>query len=92
MLSIVGYVNPYDNLVSNRMDLFNETLILITNYHLFMFTDFLSDLEMRGKVGQSLVVVTIFNVAVNLSVVSLQSLARIGREAKLEYLKWKQAK
>ena len=51
----------------NRMQLFNEFCVVLLSYHLFALTDFMTDLETRNNlVGKSLVVVTLFNLGVNI--------------------------
>ena len=72
------------------MELFNEALVLMTNYHLFTFTEFLSDVETRQFMGTSMIVTTIFNVLVNIGVITGETLSLTSRKLKLRYLKWKQ--
>lgn len=71
------------------MELFNEALVLMTNYHLFTFTEFLSDMETRQFMGTSMMVTTIFNVLVNIGVITGETLSLTARKFKLRYLKWK---
>ena len=47
MLIVVGYVTPFKERILNNMELINEAFVLLTNYHLFTFTDFLADIETR---------------------------------------------
>jgi hypothetical protein len=47
MLVIVGYLWPFRSNVTNKMELFNEVCVLLTNYHLFLFTDFLQNPDIR---------------------------------------------
>ncbi len=68
------------------MNLINEGFILIFTYHLYQFTDFMSDLAVREEIGKSMVVVTFANVFVNIVVIAYQSIFHLGRQAKL---KWK---
>lgn len=71
MIMIVGLMCPYSLRSANQMELFNETCVILINYHLMCFTDFVLELERRDQVGYSLIVVTILNVAVNLLVISV---------------------
>jgi hypothetical protein len=89
MLTVLGYFPPFSNNIANRLEMINEVFLLLTNYHLMMFTDFLSDTIMRENVGMSLVVVTIVGVVLNLSIVILETVSISGRIIKLTYLKWK---
>lgn len=67
----------------------NEVFVLLTTYHLYQFTDFMTDLNMRSNVGTSLIVCTILNVVLNLGIVVLTTLALTARKLKLWYLEWK---
>jgi hypothetical protein len=88
MITILGFVPPFTDLTANRLEIINEVFVLLTNYHLMMFTDFLSDLLMREHVGMSLVVTTILGVVVNLSVVILETASILVKIMKRSYLKW----
>ena len=72
--------------LANKMDLCNEAFVLITTYHLYQFTDFMTDLDNRGYVGYSLIVVTVLNVLLNLCVVVIPNIALLCRKLKLKYL------
>ena len=52
------------------MNLVNESFVLLFTYHLYPLTEFMTDLETRGYVGTSLVVLTGINVLINLGVVT----------------------
>ena len=47
MLIVVGFVPPFKEKIMNRIELVNEFFVLLTNYHLFTFTEFLPDIELR---------------------------------------------
>jgi hypothetical protein len=67
MIAVTGYVEPMISVSENRMQLFNEFCVVILSYHLFPLTDFMTDLETRNNlVGKSLIVVTLFNLGVNI--------------------------
>lgn len=38
----VGWYQPFKLILTNRIELINEYFILIANYHLFCFTDFVT--------------------------------------------------
>lgn len=40
MIMLVGYVPPFQDNILNRMEMINEVFVLMTNYHLFTFTEF----------------------------------------------------
>ncbi len=45
MIFMVGLVYPFKSNTENRMDLFNESFILFSSYHLICFTNFLADMQ-----------------------------------------------
>ena len=71
------------------MELINEVFVLLTTYHLYQFTDFMTDLDMRSNIGTSLIVCTILSVVLNLGIVVLTTSALAARKLKLWYLEWK---
>ena len=66
------HAKPFDDSQLNKIEFFNEACILITAYHLLVFTDFIPDDEtydsVRFAIGISMVVVTAINVIVNTSI------------------------
>lgn len=36
----LGWIFPYKSDISNYMEMLNEFFVLLTNYHMFCFTDF----------------------------------------------------
>ena len=67
MIAVTGLVEPMTEISKNRMQLFNEVSVVIISYHLIPLTEFMTDLEIRNNiVGKSLIVVTLFNLAVNI--------------------------
>ena len=71
MLGLAGYIEPMKEIISNRMILLNEFFVLLLTYPLYPLTEFMTDQEMRGYVGVSLVVLAALNILINLGVVSL---------------------
>ena len=67
MMTVTALVEPMKEVSKNRMLLFNESFVVLISYHLIMLTDFMPYLDARKDfVGKSLVVVTLFNLAVNI--------------------------
>ena len=73
---IVGTQEPFAEKVKKSLDLFNEFIVLVINYHLLCFTDFLSDPDMREYVGYSMIVVTSVFLAINIGF----ALVRMGQK------------
>ena len=66
MITVTGIAEPMIMVRENRMSIFNEFSVLIFAYHLIPLTDFMTDLNTRNLVGQSLIAVTLFNLGVNI--------------------------
>jgi hypothetical protein len=66
MMTVTGLTEPMTVISENRMQLFNETFVLLLSYHLLPLTDFVTNVETRNIVGQSLIVMTLFNLVVNI--------------------------
>ena len=48
MLGLTGYIEPMSKNLENRMELVNESFVLIFTYHLYQFTNFIVDLDLRS--------------------------------------------
>jgi hypothetical protein len=91
MVILIGYFPPFKDKILNRMELINEAFVFLTNYHLFTFTDFVSDVNTREVSGNSLMVTVILNLALNIGVITYATFSISARKLKLKYLAWKQA-
>ena len=68
-ITVIGQFPPYRDRLQNNMELTNELFVLLTNYHLILFTDFLTDVNRRDNVGTSLVVTICACILINILVV-----------------------
>ena len=41
------FVQPFERKIFNKLEIFNEITIVIVTYHLFVFTDFMDDPELK---------------------------------------------
>jgi len=85
-----GLTEPYNTISANRMDLINEAFVLLTTYHMYSFTDFMTDVDNRNYMGISLIVVTMTSIVVNLGIGVISTLRLFFRKLKLRYLEYKQ--
>jgi len=51
MMGVSGYTEPLIEVTGLRTSFMNEAFVLIITYHLYQFTDFTTDLEVRDLVG-----------------------------------------
>jgi hypothetical protein len=73
MTVYVGLVKPYKEPLLNKLELFNEVSTLIISYHLFLFTDYLTDVTLQYQLGYALIVFTCFNVFINILTIFIQA-------------------
>ena len=92
MMITSGTIEPVTEVTGNRMELFNEAFVLLTTYHLYQFTEFMTDLQNRSYVGKSLMILIIVNVLINIAVIVKQTSFLAARKLKLRYLRWRQNK
>ena len=86
MIMFIGTFPPFKDKSQNTMELINELFVLLTNYHLILFTDFLSDVNRRENVGASLVITVCACILINILVVVFGNIAIISRKLKLAWL------
>ncbi len=61
-------VKPFKFRQMNNLQIFNEICVLMTNYHMLLFTDFIQDAEIKFKVGWSLIALSLFMILGNVFV------------------------
>ena len=74
---LFGYSNTYRMSSARRLEFFNEATIMLCCYHLFLFTDYIDDPELRYTIGFSLIVCTVSNIAVNMALMLFETLKKI---------------
>lgn len=87
VLILMGYSYVYREPKQSRLEYFNEFSLIICTYHYYCFTDFVDDPEVRYKVGYSLILVTLINLAVNIFVMLKQTGAKLWLRCKYA-IKW----
>ena len=65
ILFYTAFFKPYKDIYMNYQDITNECLVVITAYHLFCFTMWIPENEVRYLVGKSMIGVIITGVAFN---------------------------
>lgn len=51
MISFLISVKPFTEAYLNRMEIFNESTLLVSSYFMFLFTDFVDDVRLRATLG-----------------------------------------
>ena len=78
-----GQVCPFALPAHNRMDLFNETMTLLSTYGLFIFTEFVPDPSARYQFGWNIIFITLGILAFNIFVLLITSIADSCRNYKI---------
>ena len=90
MATSSGVVEPMSSTSGNRIDLINEVFVLLITYHLYQFTEFMTDYNNRGLVGKSMMAITITNIVINIGFIVNQQSKLAFRKIKIWYLSYKQ--
>mmetsp|Transcript_5324 Transcript_5324/g.7133 ORF Transcript_5324/g.7133 Transcript_5324/m.7133 type:complete len:94 (-) Transcript_5324:1150-1431(-) len=78
---------PYKVSLQNKQEAFNEWTVLASSYHLFMFTNWISDEERRYELGWSFIALICVNVIINFGLAGFVGAQAFCRRLKLRYLK-----
>ena len=70
VMSYTTYVLPFSVMKSNYMETMNEIIVLLASYHLFVFTEWVYDLDQRYRMGWSLVTLVIGLLVVNIAILA----------------------
>ncbi len=82
---LTGEVSAYEDPRLNRLDFFNETMIMMVMYCMICFTDFLPDKDTQSNMGIVVQVFVVFHIVFNLSFVFGDYLYNL----RLRYARWK---
>lgn len=86
MIILSGYTEPLTDSSAGFLNLVNEVFVLFITYHLYQFTEFMSDLTTRDLVGKSIIYATFANVGINIGFVAVQTALEVSRKLKLRYM------
>lgn len=88
MLVVNGYVTgARSSRLDQRMDAFNEVKLMLVAYHLFFFTDYLPDPELKYKVGYSCLVFLALGLFSNMFLLVVMPIIKLRRWASLKFHK-----
>jgi hypothetical protein len=65
MISFLITVKPFSEPFLNRIEIFNESALLTSSYFMFLFTDFVEDVELRSKLGWAYIGIVAAIIGVN---------------------------
>ena len=73
----VGTLKPFEEPRGHVMEILNEVFIVLVQYHMFLFTQMVSEAETRAMMGQSCVGFTCAVILLNMSVMMVTSIKAI---------------
>ena len=83
MVIYLGKYRPWDNVFSNKLEMFNEVICGMILYHVMLYTDFYMDLEVRYYyVGNSMIYLTFIGIGIKSTIVMIQFATQIYRAYK----------
>lgn len=85
-LAYILYWQPLETLLFNALTIFNETILVVIGYQMYLFTDYVTEPEMRFKLGNVLLGFVYFDIAINLVVLVVESSGRTMRWVKGYYI------
>jgi hypothetical protein len=68
---------PFEDPKLNKLEIFNELCIMVSAYHLFLFTPFVEDSAFQYKIGWSMIGVTVLNIVVNFAIMAQTSFRQL---------------
>jgi len=71
--------------LSQVLEIFNEVMVIISVYHVLLFTDFVPNSEDKYMFGWSLCLMLVFQVLINLSIIIVCSLKDAIIKLRLKY-------
>jgi uncharacterized membrane protein len=77
MMIYLGATKPFDKALKNYIELFNEICLIAIIYHLFLFTDFIPDANQQYNAGWSVIMITLFNILANMSIILVLAIIKI---------------
>ena len=87
-----GMVRPYDLKMQNRLEMFNEVMIMLNCYFLFLFSEFLPDPEVRYQMGWVNIGMLSIMILVNTTIIIFNKCKSMYKFAKLNKIKRKNMK
>ena len=81
----VGMVAPYKTTKANKIELLNEVLTMFIMYHIFCFTDYVPEEEMRYRLGYSCLAFNFVHLALNIYHIFKDQIKELNQSMKLKY-------
>ena len=84
---MVGLFKPYEIRRDNKMELINEIICIVIMYHIFCFTDYIPDPQIKYNLGFSVLFFNTLSLSINLGSILKTTYKTSKRKLKLYRLK-----
>ena len=85
MLGIFGFILPFKDMLLNKLEIFNESTVILVIIGCLAFTDFLQDAELKHTMGWVVIGIILFNILLNIYIM----MRTTYRAIKEKCIKWK---
>lgn len=85
MITYLVHKWPLETPFATKMEVFNESTIILLTYGLMMFTDFVPDPETRFFLGWCYISISLGNIFVHLTLLVFDSGKQITRQCRRKY-------
>jgi len=90
MLAYLVFVRPFATRIMNILEIINEAVVLITGYHLILFSDYVADIDFKQKAGFSFIAILSACILLNWSFLFIQTVLTIFKSVKAKCQKRQQ--
>ena len=87
ILSFILVWRPLESELFTNLAIFNEVMLVVIGYSLYLFTDYVPEVETRYEMGKVLLSLVYFNIGVNFFVVVIEVYKRTMVQARYFYKK-----
>ena len=83
---LLGMVKPFKTNLQNKSEIHSEIVTMLIMYHIFCFTDWISDVEIRYFLGYSCLALNAIHIGVNLYGISIGSIKGLINKLRVYFI------
>lgn len=72
-------VKPFIEKFNNRLEVFNESCVMILGSIMFLYTPFVKDSDVKFNIGWIMIAITVLQILVNLIIMTIMSFGECKR-------------
>ena len=89
---LIGYIKPYNQQRLNETEMLNEVVTVFIMYHIFCFTDWVPDANVKYELGFSCLLFNFVSLCVNILQIAFFTFLNLYHKARITYIKNQHAK